>query len=50
MVITGIISAAAGAIFQTFDISGRGTTRMIAVKQVENAVHWISRFIGHPAN
>ena len=30
-------------IFQTFDYNARSTARMTAVKQMENAVHWISR-------
>ena len=30
-------------IFQTFDYNARSTARMTAVKQLENAVHWISR-------
>ena len=40
-----IISAATGTIFQVFTMNARDTAHMIAVKQVENAVHWISRDI-----
>jgi len=38
-----IIGGITMAIFQVFDVNSRSTTRMTAVKQVENAVHWLSR-------
>ena len=38
-----IISAITGTIFQVFTTNTRDTAHMVAVKQVENAVHWISR-------
>ena len=38
-----IVGGVTMAIFQVFDVNGRSTTRMTAVKQVENAVYWISR-------
>jgi prepilin-type N-terminal cleavage/methylation domain-containing protein len=42
--ITGAITGGlAMSIFQTFDYSARGNARMTCVKQVENAVHWLSR-------
>lgn len=42
--ISGIITAGiTGAIFQVFSQNTRSTAHMTAVKQVENAVHWISR-------
>jgi len=42
--ITGAITGAlAMGIFQTFDYSARGNARMTCVKQVENAIHWLSR-------
>jgi len=42
--ITGAITGSlAMGIFQTFDYSARGNARMTCVKQVENAIHWLSR-------
>lgn len=42
--IAGIIaSAVTTAICQTFSGSARNTSHMTAVKQVENAIHWLSR-------
>jgi len=42
--ITGIISGGITmTIFQAFDQNTRGSARMTAVKQLENAIHWISR-------
>jgi len=42
--ITGLITAViAGTVSQVFISSAQSTARMIAVKQVESAVHWISR-------
>lgn len=44
--VTGIIiSAVTGTIFQVFTANARDTAHMIAVKQVENAVHWIGHDI-----
>jgi prepilin-type N-terminal cleavage/methylation domain-containing protein len=41
--ITGMILSAAGAgIFQVITINARSTSHMTAVKEVENAVHWLS--------
>jgi len=42
--ITGIIiGGITTAIFQVFDVSARSTAHMTAVKEVENAVHWVIR-------
>jgi len=42
--ITGlIIGAIVASIFQLFNISARSDSRMLAVRQVQNAGHWISR-------
>jgi len=42
--ITGLISGpVAGTISQVFIINAQSTARMTAVKQVESAVHWLSR-------
>jgi prepilin-type N-terminal cleavage/methylation domain-containing protein len=42
--LTGIIaSAATTSIFQIFNGSSRSTSHMTAVKQVESAIHWLSR-------
>jgi type II secretory pathway pseudopilin PulG len=38
--ITGVVGT---SIVQVIDINARSTTHMIAVRQVENAVHWLSR-------
>ncbi len=38
-----IFIAAAGTISQMFIINAQSTTRMIVVKQVESAIHWVSR-------
>jgi len=44
IVVTGIISGGITmTIFQVFDQNARSTAHMTAVKQVEHAVHWISR-------
>ena len=42
--ITGAITGGVTmSIFQTLDYSSRNKARMEAVKQVENAIHWLSR-------
>ena len=42
--VTGVFMAGIGAaVFQVFDVNTRSTTHMVAVKEVENAVHWITR-------
>jgi prepilin-type N-terminal cleavage/methylation domain-containing protein len=42
--IIGLISGAvAGTISQVFIVNAQSTARMTAVKQVESAIHWISR-------
>jgi type II secretory pathway pseudopilin PulG len=42
--ITGIIGAGIGmASFQIINVNARSTKHVIAVKQVESAMHWISR-------
>jgi len=42
--VTGLISTGVTmTIFQMLDYNARDTARMTAVKQLENAVHWISR-------
>jgi len=42
--IIGLISGAvAGTVSQVFVVNAQSTARMTAVKQVESAVHWISR-------
>ena len=42
--VTGVISGGVTmTIFQVFDHNARSTAHMTAVKQVEHAVHWISR-------
>jgi prepilin-type N-terminal cleavage/methylation domain-containing protein len=44
LAITGAITGGiATSIFQTLDYSARGNVRMVAVKQVENAIHYINR-------
>ena len=44
LTITGAITGSlAMSISQTFDYSARGNARMTCVKQVENAIHWLSR-------
>jgi len=44
MAITGAITGGlATSIFQTLDYSARDNMRMVAVKQVENAIHYINR-------
>jgi prepilin-type N-terminal cleavage/methylation domain-containing protein len=44
LAITGAIAGGISlSIFQTLDYNARGNARMIAVKQVENAIHYISR-------
>ena len=41
--ITGVIgSVVVGAIYQVFAVSSRNTSRMTIVKQLENAVRWIT--------
>ena len=41
--ITGLIgSVVVGAIYQVFTVSSRNTSRMTIVKQLENAVRWIT--------
>jgi prepilin-type N-terminal cleavage/methylation domain-containing protein len=40
-----ILSAAAGTISQVFIINAQNIARMTVVKQVESAVHWVSRDI-----
>lgn len=40
-----ILSAAASTIAQMFIINAQNTARMTAVKQVERAIHWVSRDI-----
>jgi prepilin-type N-terminal cleavage/methylation domain-containing protein len=41
--ITGLIgSVVVGAIYQVFTVSARNTSRMTIVKQLENAVRWIT--------
>lgn len=41
--ITGVIgSVVVGAIYQVFSVSARNTSRMTIVKQLENAVRWIT--------
>lgn len=42
--ITGIIAGGiAAAVFQIFDVNGRSVVHMTAVKEVEDAAHWIIR-------
>lgn len=42
--ISGIIAGGiTAAIYQTWNVNALSTSRMIAVKQVEDAIHWISR-------
>ena len=41
-IITGAIST---SVFQTFNGSAQGASHMTAVKQVESAIHWLSRDI-----
>ncbi len=44
LAITGAITGGlATSIFQTLDYSARDNMRMVAVKQVENAIHYINR-------
>ena len=44
LAITGAISGGITmSIFQTLDYSARSNARMVAIKQVENAIHHISR-------
>jgi prepilin-type N-terminal cleavage/methylation domain-containing protein len=44
LAVTGVIAGIMGmAIFEVFDVNARSTARMTAVKNVENAVHWITR-------
>ncbi len=43
LAITGLIAVSVvGTVFQMFDISARSSSRMIAIKQVQNAGYWIS--------
>jgi type II secretory pathway pseudopilin PulG len=42
--LTGILGAGVmTAIYQVYEVNASGVARMMAVKEVENAVHWITR-------
>ena len=44
MAITALVTGGiTGSIFQIFAVSAQDNANMTAVKQVENAIHWISR-------
>jgi prepilin-type N-terminal cleavage/methylation domain-containing protein len=42
-IIGSISGSIAGLIFQVFDMNERNRTHMTAVKEVENAIHWITQ-------